>query len=148
MRSNKAGVSVRSVGVLVSGLFVIFAFFSDAPMAMEATPECDIHTATCQKSIGNRSVELDIQPKPVTAMKDSTFRVTISGAPLTDPPYIDLGMPGMKMGPNRVTLKNTGPTTFEGTGVIVRCKSGKRIWRATITLPDIGTADFTFDVVY
>ena len=45
----------------------------------------------------------------------------------------------------------TQPSILEqrkGQGVIVRCPSGKRIWRATVTLPSIGNVDFTFDVVY
>jgi hypothetical protein len=77
-----------------------------------------------------------------------TFQVKISGDSLSEAPFIDLGMPGMKMGPNRVTLKKNGAATYEGQGVIVRCKSGKTIWQATVTLPDIGSVVFTFDVVY
>ena len=37
---------------------------------------------------------------------------------------------------------------YEGQGVIVRCHSGKTIWQATITLPNIGKVVFSFDVVY
>jgi hypothetical protein len=81
-------------------------------------------------------------------MKDLTFRVKISGDPLSEVPFIDLGMPGMKMGPNRVLLKKNGEATYEGQGVIVRCKSGKTIWQALVILPDIGSVVFTFDVIY
>jgi hypothetical protein len=135
-------------GTLIVCLLVIFPTLSGTPSAMEAKPDCEIHAQSCQKTVANRTVELDILPKPVTAMKDLTFQVKVSGAALDQPPYIDLSMPGMRMGPNRVKLAPTGAGTYEGTGVIVRCKSGKRIWRATITLPNIGKTDFTFDVVY
>ena len=148
MRSIKSELCIVFVGAMVLSLLVVIPLIADAPLAMEAKTDCEIHTQGCQKELRGRTVELDIHPKPVTAMQDSVFRVKVSGAPLAQAPYIDLGMPGMHMGPNRVQLKNTGPGSYEGTGVIVRCKSGKRIWRATITLPDVGNVDFTFDVVY
>jgi hypothetical protein len=87
---------------------------------------------------------------------------------LSDNPHIDLGMPGMNMGPNRVLMKRVEPntsrvepntsrvetntsrveTTYEGQGVIVKCPSGRRTWKATVSLPDAGVMDFVFDVLY
>ena len=116
--------------------------------AAEATPDCAIHKSGCTKPVGDRLVELDIYPKPVTAMQELTFTVSISGGALEKAPYIDLGMPGMHMGPNRVELTQSAAGVYEGRGVIVRCPSGKKIWRATLTLPSIGKAEYTFDVVY
>ena len=83
-------------------------------------------------------------------MQDLAFKVTLDGQlpPDAKLPYIDLGMPGMNMGPNRVKLKFTGKATYEGRGVIVKCPSGRRTWRATITVPGFGHADFIFDVIY
>jgi hypothetical protein len=57
-------------------------------------------------------------------------------------------MPAMAMGPNRVILKQVDQNTYEGKGIIVRCKSGKRTWRATVTLPGLGKVEYTFDVIY
>jgi len=37
---------------------------------------------------------------------------------------------------------------YEGKGVIVKCPSGHRVWRATVTVPDLGKAEFIFDVIY
>ena len=54
----------------------------------------------------------------------------------------------MNMGPNRVILKSAGPGTYEGRGIIVRCPSGRKIWRATVKIPDIGQAEFIFNVIY
>ena len=148
MRATKIETFWTCVGTLILCLLVLSPALSVAPLSAEADPDCDIHVQSCQKAIGDRTVELDINPKPVTAMKDLTFQVTVSGEPLVQAPQIDLGMPGMHMGPNQVRLENKSDTTYEGKGVIVRCKSGKRIWRATITLPGVGKTDFTFDVVY
>ena len=121
---------------------------ADQARAEKIEPDCAIHKGGCQKAVAERLVGLDIFPKPVKAMTDLTFRVTLSGEPPPRPPYIDLGMPGMHMGPNRVILEKVSAGTYEGRGVIVRCPSGKKIWRATISIPEAGTVDFTFDVVY
>lgn len=59
---------------------------------------------------------------------------------------VDLAMPGMYMGENRVLLKRSADGGFTGIGVIPRCPSGKRLWRATIEIPDTGRVDFLFNV--
>ena len=129
---------------------------------------CDIQLEPCTKVRDALAVTLDIFPKPVKAMKELTFRLRFAGGELVDNPYIDLSMPGMAMGPNRVLMKrvenntsrvgnntsrvgNTSRVennTYEGQGVIVRCPSGRRTWKAAVTLPDAGVMDFVFDVLY
>jgi hypothetical protein len=111
---------------------------------------CDLHAGTCTQNLAGSTVTLTVAPRPVKAMQDLSFRVTLNGKlpPNTKPPYIDLGMPGMNMGPNRVQLKSAGNATYEGRGVIVRCPSGRRTWQATVTIPDVGQTDFIFDVIY
>ena len=109
---------------------------------------CDIQNQACIQTFSNRKISLDITPKPVKAMTDLAFYVKISGKKLDYPPFIDLGMPGMKMGPNRVRLEPVGQNTFTGKGVIVKCPSGRTIWRATVTLPEEGGVDFIFNVIY
>ena len=111
---------------------------------------CDLHQGACTRNLSGSTVTLAVTPRPVKAMQDLLFQVAFSAKlpPNTQLPYIDLGMPGMKMGPNRVQLKSAGNGTYEGRGVIVRCPSGRRTWRATITVPDLGQTDFIFDVIY
>ncbi len=137
------------------GLFVLLfisVFFLgpnvDAEMKSQDQKNCNIQEGSCTLDLSGHKVTLDIHPKPVKAMNDLTFRVTLTGEPLSSPPYIDLGMPGMKMGPNRVVLKEVGEGIYEGVGVIVRCSSGRRTWRATITFSDLGEVKFIFDVIY
>jgi hypothetical protein len=111
---------------------------------------CDLHAGSCTQSVSEHTVTLEVTPRPVKAMQDLSFKVGLSRElpPNTKPPYIDLGMPGMNMGPNRVRLEPTGSTVFEGSGIIVRCPSGRRTWRATVTIPGMGQVDFIFDVIY
>lgn len=131
-------------GVMCVTVFIVLIGSSPAG----DTADCDIQRASCTKSLQSAQITLDIQPKPVKAMQDLAFRVTISGLNPEADPTIDLGMPGMKMGPNRVTLKPITPGVYEGAGVIVRCPSGRRIWYARVSVPGLGQVDFTFDVVY
>jgi hypothetical protein len=109
---------------------------------------CDIHHNICTQKLSETEVILDVSPKPVKAMTDLKFRISLVGKQPADSPYIDLGMPGMKMGPNRVSLQVLEHGVYEGTGIIVRCPSGKRIWKATVTVPDMGSVEFVFDVIY
>ena len=132
--------------MLTSCLF--FVCSGSAASAEKAQTECNIHEGACSLQLAGRTVALEISPKPVKAMADLTFRVTVSGSPLSGTPHIDLGMPGMEMGPNRVNMEKTGQNTYTGKGVIVRCPSGKTTWRAAVTVPETGTAAFVFDVVY
>ena len=130
-------------GFAISGLILIQPAYASG-----AKINCDPHTGPCTQTIGDVTVEMEISPRPVKALEDLLFKVTLSGPKLAKADYIDLGMPAMKMGPNRVMLKATGPSKFEGRGVIVKCKSGHRSWFAIITIPDHGEAIFVFDVIY
>lgn len=117
-------------------------------LAADTLINCDAHKGVCSQSSGDLTVSLEITPRPVTAMQDLVFKVSIEGATPAQPPHIDLGMPAMKMGPNKVALKSTGNGNYEGHGVIVRCKSGKRTWFANVIVPEAGEVKFVFDVIY
>jgi hypothetical protein len=148
MKACRFNVPLAGIGILFFGLLIFSVCFTGVCWATEDKVDCDIQSGGCRKQINGRTIDLNIFPKPVKAMQDLIFQVEISGNPLSKAPFIDLGMPAMKMGPNRVTLKKNGAATYGGQGVIVRCKSGKTIWQATVTLPDVGSVVFTFDVIY
>ncbi len=108
---------------------------------------CNIHHTACTHDLSGMKITLDITPKPVAAMRELTFHVILSGEKPSYVPYIDLGMPGMNMGPNRVHLKRVEDHHYQGTGIIVRCPSGRRTWCATVLVPGSGIAAFIFDVI-
>jgi len=135
-----------SFSVLI-GLLVFGGWFAPATAA-ESIINCDAHKGVCSQSSGDLTVSLEISPRPVKAMQDLVFKVSIKGPSPAKQPHIDLGMPAMKMGPNQVALKPTGPGTYEGTSVIVRCPSGKRTWFANVIVPEAGEVKFIFDVIY
>ena len=132
-------------------LFMLFSLSLPA-LAGDRGPgelvSCDVHHDACTKALPNAVITLDITPKPVRAMKDLLFTLEVSGTQPNSKPYIDLGMPGMKMGPNRVNMEASGEDLYKGRGIIVRCPSGKRTWMADVTLPGLGNATFVFDVIY
>jgi hypothetical protein len=109
---------------------------------------CAIQTGPCSQEFSGGKLTLDITPKPVRAMQDLTFTVTLLGKHPAAGPYIDLTMPGMAMGRNRVMLKEVREGIYQGTGIIVRCPSGRRTWKATVVFPLGGSAEFVFDVIY
>ena len=133
-------------------VFLVIFFWANPLLAADAKGSnlinCDIQQTACIQQLPGCEITFDIHPKPVKAMKDLRFQVSIVGKQPDADPHIDLGMPGMDMGPNRVDLKPTGNGVFKGQGIIVRCPSGRRTWRAKVTLPGCGMVEFIFDVIY
>lgn len=116
----------------------------------DASPESrqNIHEGPVAGNADGQTVILDISPKPVAAMTELVFTVELPGYAGPGAPFIDLGMPEMRMPPNRVNLIREAAGRYRGNGIIVRCGSGKRTWTATVTLPGGQRAVFEFDVVY
>jgi hypothetical protein len=145
-------ISKFRIWAFLGPLFFIHMVGGDHPIsfAEEKSPpnKCNIHETACVKNLPDCVVSLDITPKPVKAMTDLNFIVILTGERPSAQPYIDLGMPGMNMGPNQVKLISVGDNVYQGKGVIVRCPSGRKTWQAFVTIPDIGIAEFTFDVVH
>ena len=141
---------------IVFAVVLLTAYLLAAPGRISANDKyqelinCDLHQGACTRALADINVTLEVTPRPVKAMQDLSFKISLTGnlPSGTKPPYIDLGMPGMKMGPNRVHLKSTGNDTYEGRGVIVKCPSGRRLWRATVIIPGMGQTDFIFNVIY
>ena len=147
MKLIKKIIPILSILLLLFMVSLPDAFFA-SESKKDQLVNCDIQNQQCVQPILNGSIIFDIQPKPVKAMKDLTFEVKVKDINLTGSPTIDLSMPGMKMGKNKVTMKMTAKGVYQGTGIIVRCPSGKTIWQATIHLPGIGNANFIFNVIY
>jgi len=135
--------------ILPFTFFLLIIMLSTVPVfAGSAAINCQAHKGPCNLPLGKETITLEITPRPVTAMQDSFFKITITGNQPAKTPYLDLGMPAMKMGPNRATLKADSNGNYTGKGVIVRCKSGRRTWFANVVVPGAGEAKFVFDVVY
>jgi hypothetical protein len=141
-------VKVRLFAAIFALILLSVCPISSSGKSEPQRVECDVHAGPCRAHIAGTKVRLDIEPKPVKAMRDLTFTVTFTGGTIVTAPYIDLAMPNMNMGRNRVTLKQAGDLVYRGEGVIVRCPSGRRTWKAKITVPEVGSVEFVFDVIY
>jgi len=137
-----------SIILIFTACLLVIMLSTMTVFAGSATINCQAHEGSCKLPLGKETITLEITPRPVTAMQESFFNVTITGNQPEKAPYLDLGMPAMKMGPNRVMLKSDGNGSYTGKGVIVRCKSGRRTWFANVVIPGAGEAKFVFDVVY
>ncbi|HEY4744139.1 MAG TPA: hypothetical protein VIH45_05725 [Desulfuromonadaceae bacterium] len=121
--------------------------------AADSTPPaqtCDINRGPCSQKAGTAHITLDIAPKPVTAMKELTFTVTVAGIKEYEELRLKLNMPGMYMGTNEVRLVRSGNGRYTGKGVVPRCHSNKRLWSATVELPGQSPSEtvFLFNVLY
>jgi hypothetical protein len=131
----------------------LFSTAASAALAADAKINCYIQRGTCMQKTGDGMiVEFDIQPKPVAAMSDLAFIITITkrGRHVTgSSAALDLTMPGMVMGKNLPVMKQTGAGRFEGKGVIPNCPSGGKIWKADVIFVHEGKTDvagFVFEV--
>jgi nitrogen fixation protein FixH len=95
---------------------------------------------------GGQEVLLSITPWPPIAMREVDFTVSLPGYAGEASPSVDLSMAGMEMGRNRVDLSRGADGRYRGTGVIVRCPSGRHDREATVTAPGAGKVVFRFAV--
>jgi hypothetical protein len=125
-----------------------------AAVGPRTPPACDPSQAPCSRVAGGATVTLEVAPRPVRPMTDLLFTVSITppGAAGPGAGRIALDMPGMVMGENGVVLREAGEGRWTGTGVLVRCPSGRRTWRASLELPSRApgesriTSSFVFEV--
>lgn len=148
MKANCYRWYVVCVLLLSSMVLVVSAASASSKKKTDAKANCDIQAGACEQTLGEGSVTLEILPRPVKAMADLTFQVTLVGLSPDGNPGIDLDMPGMSMGPNHVTMEKKFDGIYSGRGIVVRCPSGRTLWQADVTIPGIGTTAFLFDVVY
>ncbi|NMW19163.1 MAG: hypothetical protein HKK66_09100 [Chlorobiaceae bacterium] len=109
--------------------------------------ESNIHDGPSTIKAGNHIVTLTIEPRPVCAMKELTFNLTVTPCDkMPDRLLLDLSMPGMQMGKNQVTLFKKSASLYEGEGIIVRCMSRQTLWQVTILSDELNNPVFTINV--
>ncbi len=135
--------------ILATGLFAGCDKELHQEQAAAPPVRCEIDAGPCRQRSAEVTVTLDVSPRPVRTMTELTFRVTAlsAGRPAGDEAVaLELTMPGMQMGEHRIVLAAHAPGQYEGRGVIVRCPSGGRRWRATVFSPTVPHLSFDFMV--
>ena len=137
----------------IGGLFAVFALLIGATIFISyrswdgLVDRRDSEPADVLRgAMDGQEVLLSITPWPPVAMRELDFTVSLPGYAGKVPPYVDLSMAGMEMGRNRVDLSRGADGRYRGTGVFVRCPSGRHDWEATVTAPGAGKAVFRFAV--
>ena len=111
--------------------------------------DCPIDAGPCIGTAETLQVSFEITPRPVRTMTELVFRVEAlsEGMSLDDGEVaVDLAMPGMVMAENRIILSRLDSGSYEGQGVIVRCSSGGKDWKATVFSSSIPHLTFAFRV--
>jgi len=139
---------------MIGGLFAAFALLIGATIYISyrswdglVDRPCSEAAGVLRGAAGGQEVLLSITPWPPMAMKEVDFTVSLPGYAGNALPYVDLSMAAMEMGRNRVELSRGADGRYRGTGVFVRCPSGRHDWEATVTAPGAGKAVFRFAVV-
>ena len=132
--SSRVSLFCRRIACLTALLVLtVGSAYSDEAVLTD----CRIDAGPCTRSVRSLQVTFDVLPKPVKVMKELTFSVMVldNGKPVNDASVsVDLTMPGMVMGTNTVMLQRLDSSAYEGKGVIVRCPSGKKLWKATVAV--------------
>lgn len=131
---------MRPSGIIVCALLALATVPQETPAQDEGKNipvDCRIDDGACMLSVGDLSASFDVSPKPVTAMREVTFTVVLKdqGRAVTNAGIsVDLAMPGMYMGTNRIPLSHQKDGIYEGKGIIIRCPSGKKSWQANVLI--------------
>jgi len=148
----------RSLAVTIVGVWAMLLTLGCSKPHDAAGTDCRIDKDPCVKTImpGNITAAFDIQPKPVKMMSGLYFNLSLSkwGRPISDADIIlHLTMPGMYMGEHKVIMSHKGGGRYEGSSIIPRCPSGRRIWKAAFVINETNTvasgtvsAEYTFEV--
>ncbi|MBA4372829.1 MAG: hypothetical protein C0402_08180 [Thermodesulfovibrio sp.] len=136
----------------VKGLFLFMLLLALVSCGNDKTAvqvDCNLDAGPCTKKIaanGAVTVTLDISPRPLSTMKRLLFRVKAEekDSSLKDAEvFITLTMPGMSMMENRIQLRQQEDHSYQGDGVIVKCSSGKKIWKADVLISRPGNSSFS-----
>jgi len=116
-------------------------------------PACDLQAGPCTQPLdGGGAVTFAIMPRPVRAMTDVEFTVSVVPQDAAEAASVTLSMPGMAMGETHFALAQARAArgVFRGKGVVVRCPSGRRDWAADVKVARAGapprSARFLFRV--
>lgn len=104
--------------------------------AAAPAPACDLGAGPCAAALEGMELTLELAPRPLAALRELAVeaRLRAGGSPVDGAELeVSFAMKDMHMGENRVRLAPAGPGRYRGAAVLVRCLSGRRDWRATVT---------------
>lgn len=91
---------------------------------------------------------LDLNPKPVVSMKEITFTLVLDYQKFTpEEILLDLTMPEMYMGDNKVRLTKKQDNIYEGKGIFPECTSKFTKWNIEVFFDQYTSTNVQFDIL-
>ncbi len=96
--------------------------------------DCDLNKQSCSVNMGEVSMTLDIQPRPVRSLVPLNYQLRINGTTASKV-MINLQGSEMFMGINQTELTpvENKPGDFIGKGELAVCTTGEMLWRLTVS---------------
>ncbi len=138
-------------------IFFAFAAVLLATLALQCGEEKRAYSTAPRQEVspeGNRGsmpderVRFRVTPQPVRAMKPLHFQVDLQHYGEPQSVMVDLSMPHMIMGVNRIAMKKSSPGVYEGVGILPICPSGRKTWQASVIIDNHVASEYIFDVQY
>ncbi len=109
------------------------------PRVIKDAIKCDVHSSVCNfelelKDKSRVSASLDLSPKPVYAMKDIEFTLQLKPEIPEAHIMLDLTMPAMYMGENKVEMKEISSGVFKAKSVFAECTTDDRLWNIEVMI--------------
>lgn len=97
-------------------------------------PDCDLRAGPCVTTLQDGStVSFGIEPRIIPVAKTLDIEVKISGRAV-EAVSIDINGVNMKMPPNRVKLKSSGKSDFNGKAGLMFCTLNAMEWETVVEL--------------
>lgn len=125
--------------LLIAGYKLGPAWFPPPPVSVPGNPDCNLQAESCRATLPDgRILTLDVSPRPMTAARPMSMRVSLDGP---SPRAIDADIAGigMAMGLNRVPLRPRAAGLFTGETSLAVCLTGAMRWQLTLLI-DTGNA--------
>lgn len=122
---------------------------SKQPMAFSLEENCDLNTAPCTASDGNKSISLKITPQKIASLVPLVFSVSLTNIEAQNV-VLDIQGKDMFMGINQIQLSpSSDGKTWEGVTELAVCTTNSMFWQASILVypnataaPDKATFEF------
>lgn len=104
------------------------------PIRVPFNPECDLRAGPCVTTLDDGSqVSFEIQQKTIPVAKTLDIEVKVSGLAV-ESIMLDINGVNMKMPPNRVELKPSGLSQFNGQAGLMFCTRDAMEWETVVEL--------------
>ncbi|MDG4812582.1 hypothetical protein P8629_06130 [Hydrogenovibrio sp. 3SP14C1] len=128
-------VPLLLVSIVLSGCNSDFLPTDKKLIQWSVNSSCDLNASACTTSVQNKSITLDIEPKPIRVARMLNVRVKLTDIQ-AEMVELDITGQNMYMGYNRVTLTpvKDQPNLYEGQSMLAFCTNDKMDWHLSVLI--------------